>query len=485
MIDVYGDGSLLYTLEAQNSNQNQLTTSNQVSGNVSRFNGNYNILDADGNQVGTLGGNLFLSSDGAFVVNENKVVDEQSNGGFVLDDLAVCYLHGTRIMTSRGDVRVEDLREGDLVVCRFGGLRPVRWIARQTLSGLRARGQEAIRFASGSIGENTPREPLLVSPGHSMLIGETLVLASDLVNGITITREKARTKWEYYQIDLGVHDLVLAEGSWSESFADCRDFRDRFDNVEEYRALFPDEVAPETPRLCAPRPAGGAAFHAALEHTARLALAARRPAVEGKLEGMIEGLAAPCHVTGWAMDSNRRGQPMALEILLDDEVIGTTIACIPRKGKAHQGRMGFVFPGNLVLTVAQLQRLVVRRATDGQALAPVASTNPGPMHGHIDLIAAAGRIEGWARDKSNPDHPVLLEIVIGNEVLGTVLACLPRADLAKVDFGDAAFSFEARRALSAEEMAMVELRRASDGSVLKRSSGTRLIDGQSDRTHAA
>jgi len=267
VIDVYGDGSLLYTLEAQNPNQNQLSTDNQVSGNVSRFNGNYNILDSEGNQVGTLGGNLFLSSDGDFAVDENKVVDEQSNGGFVLDDLAVCYLHGTRIMTSRGDVRVEDLREGDLVVCRFGGLRPVRWIARQTLSGLRARGQEAIRFASGSIGENTPREPLLVSPGHSMLIGETLVLASDLVNGITITREKARTKWEYYQIDLGVHDLVLAEGTWSESFADCRDFRDRFDNVEEYRALFPDEVAPETPRLCAPRPAGGAAFHTALEHT--------------------------------------------------------------------------------------------------------------------------------------------------------------------------------------------------------------------------
>ncbi|HWL58392.1 MAG TPA: Hint domain-containing protein [Paracoccus sp. (in: a-proteobacteria)] len=485
VIDVYGDGSLVYTLSPQNPNQNQLQTDNQVSGNISQFNGNYTILDSDGNEVGTLGGNIYLSSDGDFVDGQNKVVNPQDNGGFVVDDLAVCYLHGTRIMTSRGEVRIEELREGDLVVCRFGGLRPVRWIGRQTLSGLRARGQEAIRFAAGSIGENLPREPLLVSPGHSMLIGETLVLASALVNGITITREKARLKWEYYQIDLGVHDLVLAEGTWSESFADCRDFRERFNNADEYHALHPNEVAPETPLLCAPRPAGGAAFHAALAHTARRAVSARRPLGRGKLEGRIEGFAAPSHVTGWAMDADHPGQPLMLDILLDGEVIGTALACIPRKGKGHQGRMGFVFSGDRVLSVAELQRLVVRRPEDGQMLAPAACAKPGPMHGHVDLIEATGRIEGWARDKSNPGHPVLLEVVLGSEVLGTVLACLPRPDLAKVEFGDAAFLFEAGRALSADEMSLIQLRRASDGAVLRRSLATRMIDGPAGRTEAA
>lgn len=484
-IDVYGDGSLVYTLSPQNPNQNELHTDNQVSGNVSQFNGSFYILDSEGNQVGEIDGNVYLSSDGGFTAGENKVVDSQSNGGFVVDDMAVCYLYGTRIMTSRGEVRVEDLREGDLVVCRFGGLRPVRWIGRQALSGFRARGQEAIRFARGSIAENVPREPLLVSAGHSMLVGEILVLAADLVNGITITREKARKKWDYYQIDLGVHDLVLAEGAWSETFADCGSFRDRFDNAHDYRVLFPDEVAPAVPVLCAPRPTAGADYLAALEQTALIALGVKRASPSVRLEGTVEGFAAPSHVTGWAMDAANPGQPLALDLVLDGEVIGTTIACLPRRGKARKGQMGFVFSGDAVLSMDELQRVAVRHAADGQILAPVLCANQGPMHGHVDLIDATGRIDGWARDKVHPNHPVLLEVRLGSEVLGTALACHHRPDLAKVEFGNVAFSFQAGRALSIDEMALVQVRRVGDAAILPRSGSTRLITAQTGATKAA
>ncbi|WP_223850187.1 Hint domain-containing protein [Paracoccus yeei] len=155
-------------------------------------------------------------------------------------DFAVCYLRGTRIMTAHGEVAVEDLKEGGLVVCRFGGLRAARWIRRQSIPGtVQYADVRAIRFAPGLIADAVPRAPLFVSAGHSMLIGESLVLASDLMNGITITRDGHRDRWDYFQIDLGVHDLVLANGAWSETFADCGRFRDRFDNVMDYRRRLP------------------------------------------------------------------------------------------------------------------------------------------------------------------------------------------------------------------------------------------------------
>lgn len=386
-----------------------------------------------------------------------------------------CYLQGTQILTDRGNVAVEDLRAGDVLVCRFGGLRPVRWIGRQHYAADRAAGKEAIRFAAGSIAEGMPRQPLLVSPGHTMLVGETLVLADALVNGITITREAPRAEWSYFQPDLGDHDLVFANGAWSESFADCGTIRDEFDNAAEFHARFPGHVAPEAPVLCAERPAGGAALHAALRIVARRALAAQAPVAPGRLEGRIEGVAAPCHVSGWAVDADHRGKPVVLEVVLDGKVIGQTIACAPRKEAGDHGRLGFVFDGAGKLTTHELLRLVVRRAGDGQAVAPLPSAELGQLQGHLDFINDSCRLEGWARDKARPDEPVMLEAVLGEVILGTFLACKPRHDLAKASLGDVAFALDVGRMLSPAEMAAIEVRRTTDRAVLRRSASTRTV----------
>jgi hypothetical protein len=47
------------------------------------------------------------------------------------------------------------------------------------------------------------------------------------------------------------------------------------------------------------------------------------------------------------------------------------------------------------------------------------TVTPGPLHGCIDEISPAGLIRGWAWDAANPLLPVLLEIIAGNQMVGS------------------------------------------------------------------
>jgi hypothetical protein len=162
-----------------------------------------------------------------------------------------CFLRGTLILTARGEVKVEALREGDLVATRFGGLRPIRWIGTQRFDGRFAgRATAPIRFARGSLGGGMPSCDLFVSPGHAVLAGEVLAHAGALVNGSTITQERVRGVIEYFHLDLGPHDCVLANGAWAESYFEDRN-RDAFHNAPEFHARFPGHT-PVRQETCLP-----------------------------------------------------------------------------------------------------------------------------------------------------------------------------------------------------------------------------------------
>jgi hypothetical protein len=89
---------------------------------------------------------------------------------------------------------------------------------------------------------------------------------------------------------------------------------------------------------------------------------------------------------------------------------------------------------------------------------------PGPLHGFIDRVAAPWTIAGWAHDADHPELPVLLELVVQNRMIGTVLACDFRDDLAQAGFGRGrcAFSVTSPVRLTPESAASVRLRRAAD-----------------------
>ncbi len=135
----------------------------------------------------------------------------------------VCFLRGTMIATPAGEVAVEDLRVGDMVLTRDNGAQKIRWLAKNSVDG--SANLAPILIKAGALGND---RDLYVSPQHRMLVsdwraellfGETevLVAAKHLVNDSTILRAPAPAV-EYFHFMFDRHQLVRANGAWSESF---------------------------------------------------------------------------------------------------------------------------------------------------------------------------------------------------------------------------------------------------------------------------
>ncbi len=320
-------------------------------------------------------------------------VANDGHGGLLLTR-AICYLRGTAILTPTGLVNVEDMKIGDSVVTRFGGVQPIRWIGRQSYEAKTIadnREQIPVRFRRGSLGDHLPIRDLYISPGHSMLIGDSLVMAKHLVNGVTVTQDWMPEQVDYFQLELAAHDCVLAEGTWSETYADFEGGRAQFHNAAEFYAMFPNYREPEELTLCAPRPEKGMALAAALRP---IVARATRMATPGKLQGYIESVRGDWKIAGWVHDKSHPELPVLVEILLQGKVIGTALACQFRedllKGKVGTGRAGFVFTSTVKLEPALLATLEVRRAVDGAAVRVASSITAAANTADTVMVKIAG-----------------------------------------------------------------------------------------------
>ena len=175
----------------------------------------------------------------------------QSDGSTGTD--IICYCAGTRILTEKGEVAVEDLAIGDRVVTWTGAPRPIKWIGRRAYAGpIYARNPHLwpIRIAAGALAEGVPHRDLLVSPKHALYLDGLLLPAESLVNGATIRREEGRGGASYYHLELDSHDVIWAEGAAAETYIDC-DNRGIFHNAAEFARLYPDDARPRW-AYCAP-----------------------------------------------------------------------------------------------------------------------------------------------------------------------------------------------------------------------------------------
>ncbi len=158
------------------------------------------------------------------------------------DPPALCFYAGTAIRTPAGEVAVETLKAGDMVLTTDGETRPIAWLGRQTVvtrvaDPLRS---APIRIKSGALGDAMPVRDLVVSPDHALLIDGVLIQAGALVNNVSILRETGLPEtFVYYHVELADHSLILAENVPAETFIDNAD-RLAFDNWQEHVALHPE-----------------------------------------------------------------------------------------------------------------------------------------------------------------------------------------------------------------------------------------------------
>jgi len=153
----------------------------------------------------------------------------------------VCFMAGTMIRTPDGEVAVEDLERGDLVITADGRSVPVTWLGVQTVSRLFADPNRVwpIRIKAGALADNVPSRDLLISPDHAILVDDVLVQAGALINGSSIVREgDVPATFTYFHVETEDHSLILAHDVPSETFVDNVN-RMAFDNWSEHEALYP------------------------------------------------------------------------------------------------------------------------------------------------------------------------------------------------------------------------------------------------------
>lgn len=142
-----------------------------------------------------------------------------------------CFTPGTRIATPSGERPVEELQVGDRVHTRDNGIQTIVWAGQKTVSraSLAVAPQlRPVRIRAGALGNGLPERDMLVSPNHRMLIvselaelyfeqSEVLVAARHLTTraGINVVNVPGIT---YVHIMFANHEVVLADGAWSESF---------------------------------------------------------------------------------------------------------------------------------------------------------------------------------------------------------------------------------------------------------------------------
>jgi hypothetical protein len=168
-------------------------------------------------------------------------------------DVAICFLAGTQIATPAGERDIESLRIGDMITLADGSQKPVKWMGKMTVPLGRFNRHTAtpILIRAGALGNGLPKRDLYTSYHHGFAMDGVLVIAGLLVNGTSIVQcsDWPESVVTYYQVEVEGHELMLAEGAATETFGEEGDNRSKFDNAEEFEALYPDAVPAEPMRL--------------------------------------------------------------------------------------------------------------------------------------------------------------------------------------------------------------------------------------------
>lgn len=174
------------------------------------------------NQIGVIDGHAVTADMAA---GESYQYDAATDT-YIYDTAFIpCFASDARIATPHGEIAVEDLKEGDLVLTADHGPQPVLWHGTTTLDFRNGEfaDQRPVEFKPGSLGPALPSVPLVVSPQHRFVVvtangEEMLAPAIGLSDRSQVRVKKGVRQVTYHHIVLPQHAVIFANGVPTESF---------------------------------------------------------------------------------------------------------------------------------------------------------------------------------------------------------------------------------------------------------------------------
>ncbi len=140
-------------------------------------------------------------------------------------DVVPCFAPGTMLQGKWGEIPVEEIQLGDLLMTVDHGLQPVRWVGKRTVSTaelVRHPNLRPVIVRKHAFGN---RRKMLVSPQHGLVMqfgsNDLLVRAkhaAEILGGKYARTHRSSTAVTYIHIMFEQHELVLAESSPTEAF---------------------------------------------------------------------------------------------------------------------------------------------------------------------------------------------------------------------------------------------------------------------------
>jgi hypothetical protein len=155
-------------------------------------------------------------------------------------------MSGTLINTPSGEVPIETLKQGDLVLTPTGP-QSIKFLGKTTrkASELKLHAKMPIRINKGSMGSHLPIRDTYCTPSHAFAVDNCLVEARALINNESITNIE---KWPdivpiiYFSVELDEHQLVWANGLLTETYysnwTSTGFSREAWDNYSTYLELY-------------------------------------------------------------------------------------------------------------------------------------------------------------------------------------------------------------------------------------------------------
>lgn len=229
-------------------------------------------IDDDGDGTADRSTNIYTSAEASKVVSFPTLLSGTvsygtvtlGNGTTIANNIrfsnfegivAVCFTAGTMIDTPEGQVAIETLREGDLVMTR-NGPKALRWIGKRKLDAVDLAGNPKmlpIRVPAGAFGNGLPTRDVSFSPQHRVVIRsaiaermfgsqEVLVSVKQLIGVEGIDVDGGVRSVEYFHLMFEDHQILTVEGIEAESLYPGRQAISFLsdDQKTELRAIFPD-----------------------------------------------------------------------------------------------------------------------------------------------------------------------------------------------------------------------------------------------------